>query len=510
MSPSILLLNNLKDLNCSGNKLETLSVAGKAALQTLNCYNNKLTTIAFDSYNSKLETVNCYGNKLTTFTLTGRSALKTLNISNNPTLTSLQCYNNALTSLNVSGNTALTDLRCYGNTNLATITGIANCTALQKLYCYNCALTDLSAVSGMTNLDYLSCYGNKLTSLTVQNKSKLTSLYCYNNPNMATLTVTGNSALKTLDAKSNTALTTLNCYNNALTSLSVTGNTKMTTLYCYNNQLTSLSVSNCSALKTLYCYKNKISGTGMTTLVNSLPTRSTSARGILRAVYNSGESNSMTTAQITTARNKYWTPYKYTGSGWVEMTGIEDRIWMDNVEGDPGVYVNVPVTLQNSETVSSIEFDVYYPTGFSALASKGARLTDGSTVTNSTTSGYRHVAITNMNTDVIVQEAGSGIICYVRVKAPATASSGQYELGLRNINLVLASGSKTLSNCSATFTVRGKVGDVNNDGEVNITDVNCIIGVILGKPDTYGGRADVNHDDEVNITDVNEIGRAHV
>ena len=47
-------------------------------------------------------------------------------------------------------------------------------------------------------------------------------------------------------------------------------------------------------------------------------------------------------------------------------------------------------------------------------------------------------------------------------------------------------------------------GDVNNDGEVNIADVNAIIRVIL-----FGelpeGNADVNGDTEVNITDVNTV-----
>jgi len=48
-------------------------------------------------------------------------------------------------------------------------------------------------------------------------------------------------------------------------------------------------------------------------------------------------------------------------------------------------------------------------------------------------------------------------------------------------------------------------GDVNADGEVNIADVNCILSVILGDPDIYGGRADVNADGEVNIADVNTV-----
>ena len=50
---------------------------------------------------------------------------------------------------------------------------------------------------------------------------------------------------------------------------------------------------------------------------------------------------------------------------------------------------------------------------------------------------------------------------------------------------------------------RNIMGDVNADGEVNIADVNAIIGVILG-----GGsnsRADVNCDGEINIADVSAV-----
>ena len=110
----------------------------------------------------------------------------------------------------------------------------------------------------------------------------------------------------------------------------------MTLMSCYGNQLTSLSVEGCTALNALYCYQNKISGTGMTTLVNSLPTRSSSNKGELRAIFNDGENNSMTEAQITTARNKYWLPKKYNGSAWVDMTAST----RGDVNGDGSVNIS--------------------------------------------------------------------------------------------------------------------------------------------------------------------------
>lgn len=47
------------------------------------------------------------------------------------------------------------------------------------------------------------------------------------------------------------------------------------------------------------------------------------------------------------------------------------------------------------------------------------------------------------------------------------------------------------------------VGDVNNDGEVNIADVNTIIDYILG--DRSRQNIDVNNDGEINIADVNAV-----
>ena len=46
---------------------------------------------------------------------------------------------------------------------------------------------------------------------------------------------------------------------------------------------------------------------------------------------------------------------------------------------------------------------------------------------------------------------------------------------------------------------------MNNDGEVNIADVNCLTDVIVGGNNTYEGRADVNADGEVTIADINSV-----
>ena len=49
----------------------------------------------------------------------------------------------------------------------------------------------------------------------------------------------------------------------------------------------------------------------------------------------------------------------------------------------------------------------------------------------------------------------------------------------------------------------GLPGDVNGDGEINISDINCIIDMILSGESTLDG--DVNGDGEVNISDISSL-----
>lgn len=50
-------------------------------------------------------------------------------------------------------------------------------------------------------------------------------------------------------------------------------------------------------------------------------------------------------------------------------------------------------------------------------------------------------------------------------------------------------------------------GDVNNDGEVTVADVNAVISVIMGdnNDEDLIARADVNRDQEVTVADINEV-----
>ncbi len=173
-------------------------------------------------------------------------------------------YSNIKSLKGIEYFTELTDLTCSGNQ--LTSLDVNNNIALKSLACYDNQLTSLD-VSNNTALTFLSCGENQLTSLDVSNNTALTLLGCGENQ-LTSLDVSNNTALTqlhcsdnqltSLDVSNNVAIRYLECHNNQFTSLDVSNNTALFGLYCNGNQLTSLDVSNNTALNILYCTGNKL------------------------------------------------------------------------------------------------------------------------------------------------------------------------------------------------------------------------------------------------------------
>ena len=139
--------------------------------------------------------------------------------------------------------TNLTYLQCYYNS--LTSLNISNNIALTNLSCTQNKLTSLNVANNVA-LERLYCAGNKLTGLNVTNNKALTILQC------------GSNALKSLDVSNNTSLTELNCSITQMVSLNVTKNTALIYLDCDSNYLTTLNVSKNTLLKVLDIKSNKL------------------------------------------------------------------------------------------------------------------------------------------------------------------------------------------------------------------------------------------------------------
>ena len=311
----------LTEINCSMNRLTTLDVSNNTELITLNCQGNQLTSLDV-SKNTTLKTINCYsnqingeemdvlveslpntengmlfiiineneGNAMTSTQVAAakskgwipkyfdgsdwlgyegivgvvinetnfpdenfRNYLKSQSYGRDGVITDNEIGGNGLIAVdelkitNLKGIEYFTELRWLScPNNQLTSLDLSKNTELEMLWCNNNLLTSLD-VSKNTKLIYLVCSDNQLTSLDVSKNTLLTGLYCVDNQ------------ITSLDVSKNIDLRSLNCNNNQLTALDVSKNTKLGSLDCSDNQFTSLDVSNNTALTYLGCNNNQLS-----------------------------------------------------------------------------------------------------------------------------------------------------------------------------------------------------------------------------------------------------------
>ena len=204
------------------------------------------------------------------------------------------------------------------NKGISNMKGVEYFTNLTYLMCYQNNLSTID-VSANTKLTYLNLGRNKLTSVSVTGNTELLGLYLQNNL-LTTVSVNDHSKLKTLWVQQNPNLTGLYCWRDALTNVDVTGCTALKQLKIYNNyNLTSIyGLSDCTALTWLDVEDTSFgdlsavkSMTSLETLLagnTQITTLETSHSGNLKTLYVAGDtrltelkcySENLTTLKVT-------------------------------------------------------------------------------------------------------------------------------------------------------------------------------------------------------------------
>ncbi|NLU25264.1 MAG: LPXTG cell wall anchor domain-containing protein [Clostridiales bacterium] len=309
-------LTELIDLECSDNELTALTgVEQCTQLYMLDCRNNQLTALPSLTGCTQLAQIYASDNQLATLPdFSACTALRYLEIGDNrltvlPDLTGLllsglSCGNNPLTDAQTYLATKIpdtvTDLSCNGlgltsldaimprltnlrylvcsDNQLTSLPALPSGNQLWGLDCNDNQLTALPDLTGSTGLLYLECEGNRLTTLPdLSACQELQKLYCDGNQLTSLPNLTGFTKLKQLGVSGNpltnaaddlatkipTSLDILDCSNLGLTSLDTVllRLTKLTRLYCSDNQLTSLPDS--SIMEALDCSNNQLTSLPM-------------------------------------------------------------------------------------------------------------------------------------------------------------------------------------------------------------------------------------------------------
>ncbi len=128
---------------------------------------------------------------------------------------------------------------------ISDLTGIEYFTNVKYLNCSTNNLTSLD-LSKNTLIDLLMCDSNQLTSLDLSNNTALESIFC------------GSNKIKKLDFSKNALITSVDCRNGDLEELAFGEITSVQFLYCQNNELTELDISSLTNLKYFRCNDNNL------------------------------------------------------------------------------------------------------------------------------------------------------------------------------------------------------------------------------------------------------------
>ena len=148
--------------------------------------------------------------------------------------------------------------------------------------------------------------------------------------NTTTMSPTGQNIADLTGIELFTELTYLDCSQNSLTSLNVSENTKLQTLQCYNNQLSYIDLSQNKSLTDVYCYGNKINGFATMNFVSNLP--STTGANLYFCNNEAITGNAMTFDEVKAARKKGWMVLeKKSGTNWIDYFLANGAIAIDEM-----------------------------------------------------------------------------------------------------------------------------------------------------------------------------------
>ena len=263
----------------------------------------------------------------------------------------------------------------------------------------------------------------------------------------------------------------------------------------------------------------------------TLSVRNTDISSLVKEVFPASKFSGMTSTDISGSLDNYmdnpgWTGSAlYTDTGAIrlgkslgtgtlvspgfDLTGTDGKLTVFMTAGNFGTDSDCEMTISCGSAAETLNIPANSPEKYKVVLNASASA--GQKVTLATTVAGKRVLISNL--EIIQGETDRAIDSLSRVVAEITdtcytvggLAKGSYEV---KVKAVYSDGD---SEWSAPWTVSlhesAPAGDVNNDGIVDITDLNIVVNIILGLDDAanYDGRADVLANGIVDISDLNEL-----
>ena len=375
-------------LSCPYNGLSSLDVSNNTQLEALYCHGNNLSTLALDdifcSLPDRRGKTNGWIQPVYSNTLSDNAIVLATNKANAINKNwKVQYYKN---NADIPATTGTYTCPQPNMDSYITLTVVKD-SAIRLDFWAAATNTPVRIVSGSntqdirvgTNWKGFAKYTADGTTMTVY--GDIISFDC-----------SGNGAnLTAIDPSHNTQLTYLDCSSNPLSSLDVSKNTQLTELYCYRNQLSSLDLSKNTKLHMLICYGNNLSTQALDDIFCALPDRTGNTNGKIQPVYKSSSSNHATVlaTNAANATAKNWKVQYYnddtdipttTGTYVCGTPHLDTYITLTVKSGEDikldfkAAATNTPVRIVSGSNTQDITVGTSW-TGFSSYTADGTTMT---------------------------------------------------------------------------------------------------------------------------------------
>lgn len=458
----------LASLDCSSNTLSTLNVTKNTQLTDLNCCGNNLTSLNL-TYNNNLTFLACDNNQISTLSLTYNTALSTL-----------YCNNNKLTTLNLTHNTALTSLYC--NNNKLTTLDLSRNTALKTVFCYFNNIDGDGAESFVNNLPQRTSSGTiRFTIANGANETDYNHLLISQAQaarakkwDVQYTTVSAGNPWLSYDGEIPVNETHFpdDNFREWVSNYDTNGNgyltpseLNVTSMFAQSKNITSLQgIEYFTELKTLNLNDNSLTSLDLS--------------NNKKLTYLSCTTNQLTTLNVS------------------ECTLLQKLYCTSNQLQQLDLTPNKALTILhcNDNKLTSLKVST-------------ESFADGTTIN-------LYCNTNKLSTDAVDQFIASLDNRPTRKTYYLfTRGDDDQKMTVQQVQNSRAKGwwPKRLTTTGILSDYEGEsdtlLGDVNGDGSVDVSDVNIVINIMLGKvqASTYPGNADCNGDNNVDVSDVNII-----
>ena len=206
-----------------------------------------------------------------------------------------------------------------------------------------------------------------------------------------------------------------------------------------------------------------------------------------------------------------------------DISNMNNVIYLNKVEANAGSQLNLSFRMKNTAAIRGFQFDLYLPEGVTAVKSAKGKIV-GSLSEERRAEDDEHTLTLNEQSDGAIRflcgslyeetfTGNDGEVATLSVKISETMEDGNYAIILKNIKLTESdiNNSYQTEQVKTTLTIKSYIlGDINNDGKVDVSDYIGVANRILNIPQEGFNEkaADVNEDGVIDVSDY--IGVANI